>query len=132
MYVCTDLEDQAGVLSGLCLQQGAIPGPRPEHQPQVPRSGDGHVILQVPPEGTVSQETMWVGHHCRGAGRRGMVSEVSIRCVYTSVYKGLRKAYVYWTGMSVLILPWLQSFPPNPRGQSHEKVSQLTRHVPPF
>ena len=28
--------------------------------------------------------------------------------------------------------PWLQSFPPNPRGQSQENVSQLTRHVPPF
>lgn len=30
------------------------------------------------------------------------------------------------------LLPWLQSFPPYPRGQSQEKVSQLTLQVPPF
>ncbi len=30
------------------------------------------------------------------------------------------------------VSPKLQSFPPNPTGQSQEYVSQLTLHVPPF
>lgn len=61
--MCVYLEQKTGVLSGLSLQQRPLPGSGPEHQTQVPGRGDGDVILQVPPEGAVSQEPVGVGHH---------------------------------------------------------------------
>lgn len=60
------LEQQAGVLASLSLQQCPLSCSGPEHQAKVPWRGDGHVILQVPPEGTVTQEAMWVWHHWGG------------------------------------------------------------------
>lgn len=53
------------------------------------------------------------------------VSEISIEI--TSEVHSLTTLCI-----SVTVSPRLQSFPPNPTGQSQEKVSQLTRHVPPF
>ncbi len=60
------LEQQAGVLASLSLQQHPLSCSGPEHQAKVPGRGDGHVVLQVPPEGTVTQEAVGVRHHWGG------------------------------------------------------------------
>lgn len=60
------LEQQAGVLPSLRLQQSPLSISGSEHQSKVPRRGDCHVILQVPPESTVTQEAMWVWQHYGG------------------------------------------------------------------
>lgn len=65
-HSCTYLEQQAGVLAGLSLQQCSVFGSSPEHKTQVPGRRDGHVILQVPPKDTVAKETVWVRHHWDG------------------------------------------------------------------
>lgn len=57
------LEQKAGVLAGLGLQQNPVPCSGSEHQTQVPWRGDGHVVLQVPPQGTVTQEAVRVWHY---------------------------------------------------------------------
>jgi len=62
--VCVShLEQQTGVLASLSLEEGPLPGPGPEHQAQVPGGGDGHVVLQVPPEGAVPKEPVGMGHN---------------------------------------------------------------------
>lgn len=61
---CAYLEQQAGVLAGLSLQQRPLLGSGPEHQAKVPGRRDGYLILQVPPERTVTQEAMGVEHDC--------------------------------------------------------------------
>lgn len=63
---CAHLEEQAGVLAGLSLQQCSLSRSSSEHKAQVPGRGDGHVILQVPPKDTVAKETMRVWHHWDG------------------------------------------------------------------
>lgn len=62
---CVDfhLKQQAGVLAGLGLQQHPVSRSGSEHQAEVPGRGDGDVILQVPPEGAVTQEAVRVWHH---------------------------------------------------------------------
>lgn len=64
LYACvgSNLKQQTGVLASLGLQQRPLPGSGPENQAEVPGCGDGHVILQVPPEGAVTEEAMWVWH----------------------------------------------------------------------
>lgn len=57
------LKQQAYVLSSLSLQQRPIPSSGPEHQAEVPRCGDGHLVLQLPQQGAVTQETVGVRHH---------------------------------------------------------------------
>lgn len=58
--LCAYLEQQAGVLASLSLQQRPLSGSGPEHQAKVPGRWDGYIILQVPPESTVTQEAMGV------------------------------------------------------------------------
>lgn len=64
--VCAHLEQQTGVLASLSLQQRPLSRSGPEHQAEIPGRWDGHVILQVPPEGAVTQEAMGVWHHWGG------------------------------------------------------------------
>lgn len=63
LVVYAHLEQQAGVLASLSLQQCPLSRSGPEHQAEVPGRGDGHVVLQVPPEGAVTQEAIGVWHH---------------------------------------------------------------------
>lgn len=63
--VHTHLEQQTGVLASLSLQQRPLSRSGPEHQAEVPGRRDSYVVLQVPPEGAVTQEAMGVWHHWR-------------------------------------------------------------------
>lgn len=63
LSACFYLKQEAGVLASLGLQQHPISCSGPEHQAEVPGRGDGDVILQVPPEGAITQEAVWVWHY---------------------------------------------------------------------
>ncbi len=57
------LEQQAGVLASLSLQQHSLSRSGPKHQAEVPGRRYSNVVFQVPPEGAVTQEAMGVWHH---------------------------------------------------------------------